>query len=294
MNREENHILNDGTNNSPRLEIQQSWWGMIGIGEGGREWTMEEKFAKIAEAGFTGILGGLPEPEEAKLWRRLLDEYKFSFGISVFPSRREDLVPLLKQASDFGVNYVNSQIMDSFVIGDAAEALIRELVDAAAEQKIPYFVETHRGRVTQDLHRTVDYVAAIPDLRLTIDFSHYAVAGEMVNDFDQADALFDRLLRRTSSIHGRISNGEQVQVSIGPDAEHPIVKAYTKIWMKGMGYWLKQAGPGDILPVLPELGPPHYAITTDGYGKSLHEISDRWQQALLIKGLFEEAWKLAN
>lgn len=287
--------MNDGSNKPPRLEIQQSWWGMIGIGNGEREWSVEEKFEKLAEAGFTGILGRFPLAKETKVWRRMLDEYKFSFGIHCFPSHREDLKSFLEQVEDIGVDYINCHIMNNFVIGKAAETLIQDLIDEAKSYKIPFMVETHRGRVTQDLHRTVDYVKAVPDLRLTIDLSHYALAGEMEQISDQAIELFDPLLRRTSCIHGRISNGQQIQVDIGPNAEHPLVESYMKLWTKGMAYWLEQAGPDDRLPVLPELGPPLYSITRErhAYADRL-EISDRWQQALVIKKLLSSAWDAAK
>lgn len=285
--------LNDGSMKPPRLEIVQSWWGMIGVGDGEREWTVEEKFEKLAEQGYTGILGRFPLPIEADTWRRMLDDYKFSFGVHCFPYRREDLQSFYEQVQVVGADFVNCHIMNNFVVGRAAETLIRDLIDEAKGYSIPFFVETHRGRVTQDLHRTVDYVNAIPDLRLTIDLSHYALAGEMEHISEQASELFDRLLRRTSCIHGRISNGQQIQVDIGPNAEHPLVESYTNLWSKGMAYWLEQADPGDILPVLPELGPPNYAITSDSYiygGQHRQEISDRWQQALIIKNLFFKAW----
>ena len=55
--------------------------GDDGRGNGKREWTREEKFEKLAEAGFTGIMGRLPEEREAEVWRRLLDQYGFSIGI---------------------------------------------------------------------------------------------------------------------------------------------------------------------------------------------------------------------
>ena len=46
------------------------------------------------------------------------------------------------------------------------------------------------------------------------------------------------------------------------------------------------AKPGDVLPFCSELGPPGYAITD----LSGNEISDRWQQSLVIKRLAEEAF----
>ncbi|TDF96800.1 sugar phosphate isomerase/epimerase [Paenibacillus piri] len=272
---------------------------MNGVGSGGREWSIEEKFEKIAEAGFTGIMAHLPTGQDAGLWRRLLDEYGFSLGIHSFPRKPEDMTELLREAKQFGVLYVNSQVMDSFVIGQAAVELLHGLVEEARKAQIPYMIETHRGRVTQDLHRTVDYVKAIPELRLTIDLSHYIVAGELTaaasRELEMAGELFDVLLQRTSAIHARVSNGEQVQVDIGPNGEHPMVKPFMKWWERGMSCWLNEAKPGDILPFVTELGPPDYAITEATYKREDRtEISDRWQQALVLKRLGEEAWEHAQ
>ncbi|MEH6992457.1 TIM barrel protein [Neobacillus drentensis] len=272
-----------------KIDIQQSWWAMIGLGNGKREWTIEEKFEKIAEAGFTGIMGSLPEDHEAEKWRRLLDEYQFSFGIHSFPSKKEDLQLLLKKAKEFGVQYVNSQVMDDFTIDEEAIHLLKDLVAEAKGANIPYFVETHRGRITQDLIRTVQYVNEIPDLRLTIDLSHYVLAGEGCYS-EIAEEYFDVLLRRTSSIHARVSNGQQIQIDIGPDGNHPMTERFVGWWEKGMTYWLNEAKPGDVLPLVCELGPPDYSITQYS-NPSLIEISNRWEQAIVFKRILEEAWE---
>ena len=271
-----------------KIDIQQSWWAMIGLGNGNREWTIEEKFERIAEAGFTGIMGSLPEDHEREKWRRLLDEYQFSFGIHSFPSKKEDLQQLLLQAKDFDVQYVNSQVMDEFIIGEDAVGLLKNLVSEAKKENMKYFVETHRGRITQDLIRTVQYVKEIPDLRLTIDLSHYVLAGEGCNS-EKAEEYFDVLLERTSSIHARVSNGQQIQIDIGPDGNHPMTERYVRWWEKGMSSWLKEAKTGDVLPLVCELGPPDYSITQ--YSNiSPKEISNRWEQAIVLKRILEETW----
>jgi sugar phosphate isomerase/epimerase len=59
----------------PRLEIHQAMWAMIGLGGNGKEWSLEERFEKIAEGGFDGILDLLPPLELREKYRRLLDEY---------------------------------------------------------------------------------------------------------------------------------------------------------------------------------------------------------------------------
>ncbi|MGO4109907.1 sugar phosphate isomerase/epimerase family protein [Paenibacillus sp. YAF4_2] len=288
-----NYHLNDGSSLAPRLELQQSWWAMIGLGENGREWTMEEKFEQIAAAGFTGISATMPPEQDYAEWHRLLDKYQFTFSTVAFPSSKSDMRDILDIVKQFGrVQYINSQVMDSFVVGDEAVQLLQDLLEASNEAGIPHFIETHRGRITQDLLRTTDYVRALPQLQLIIDLSHYIVAGELDGGVgSRAEAEFDVLLERTAGIHARISNGEQVQIDIGKSGKHQMVENFKRWWRKGMRNWYANAVPGDILSFVPELGPPGYAITRlDENGREI-ETTDRWQQALLLKQIAEELWQ---
>ncbi|MEK0315810.1 sugar phosphate isomerase/epimerase family protein [Cohnella sp. 56] len=276
----------------PKLYLEQSWWAMSGLGTGEREWTLEEKFAKIAEAGYDGICGFIPGETDTRAWRRLLDEYRLGFSGLAFPSSVMDLKRTMAEAKRFGnVNYLNAQVMDAFVAGDDAVRLLRELLDTAEEAGIALRIETHRGTVTQDLLRTVSYVEAIPALPLTIDLSHYVVAGEMNGTGEAAEACFDRLLAHTAGIHARVSDGEKVQVDIGSDGAHPMLPHFRRWWGKGMREWRRRAAPGAVLPFVTELGPPgYYAITRRLPDGSDAEISNRWEQALLFKRIAERLW----
>lgn len=53
-----------GGDEKVKIDIKQSGWAMKGLGNENREWTMAETFEKIAEAGFTGIMGELPVVHE--------------------------------------------------------------------------------------------------------------------------------------------------------------------------------------------------------------------------------------
>ncbi|USG67469.1 sugar phosphate isomerase/epimerase [Brevibacillus ruminantium] len=276
----------------PRLQVHQSWWAMRGIGDERGEWSLEKKIANIAEAGYSGIMGRLPAPEEAELWRKLLDQYQLEFGIEAFPEDPDEFGTFLQEAKEFGVSYVNAQVKDSFVVGDAAVKRLSGIIQEGKKWNIPVFVETHRGRITQDLLRTVEYAEALPDLRFTIDFSHYVLAGEMLTSQERAEDCFQQLLKRTSCIHGRISNGQQIQVDIGPAGEHPMTERFLAWWKQGMKNWRQEAQHGDVLPFVCELGPVPYAI--DRYGfctNKMEEISNRWEQGLVLKQLALQAWR---
>lgn len=287
------NIIHTGKQGSPRLELEQSWWAMGLLGEDGREWSMEQKFHKIAEAGFQGISALIPAPAEQDKWHALLDRYGLSFSGIAFPSSAGSLQDALQAARAFGrVQYMNIQVMDAFVIDQEAEHLLDSLQRTAEEDGMPTFVETHRGTVTQDLIRTVNYVRQLPKLKLIIDLSHYVVGGELNGTSATAERHFETLLARTAGIHARVSNGEQIQIDVGPEGKHPMVPHFARWWRKGMACWLAGAVEGQVLPFVTELGPPgNYAITTIGPDGEQLEISDRWQQALLFKRVAEQEWR---
>ena len=281
--------VSDGSARPPRLEVHQALWGMIGIPGGQPDWPLEEQLFRIAEAGFTGVLGSVPVPAERPRWRSLLDRYGLAFGAMAFPACPEDLDPVLEAARAFGAAYINAQVMDGFVVGQPAVDLLGGLVERAARAGVPFFVETHRGRVTQDLLRTVEYVDRLPDLLLTIDLSHYVVGGEIGGPSGQVERAFGALLGRTGTVHARVSNGEQVQVDVGDGTRGPVTH-FRRWWIEGMRRWRQAARPGDILPFVAELGPPGYAITTpEG-----REISDRWAQAQVLRRVALESWTEAG
>lgn len=253
--------------------------------------TAEERVAKIAEAGFDGINGALPPPEQEDEWRRLLERHGLSFSVNAYPTNAGELERVLAQAKAYGgIQHVNVQVMTPFLVGDGAVRLLRELDECSARYGVAAFIETHRGTITQDLLRTVDYVDRLDKIRLTIDLSHYVVAGEMHTVSGEAERLFGRLLRRTGAIHARVSNGEQVQVDVGENGEHPMLRHFERWWGEGMRQWRRAAEPGDALPFVVELGPPAYAITADEFAGRTAEIGDRWQQSLLLMRTARRLW----
>jgi len=56
--------------------------------------------------------------------------------------------------------------------------------------------------------------------------------------------------------------------------------------------WRRAARPGDLLPFVPELGPPSsgYAITYRDRQGERQEPLDRWAEMLRLKEIAEELW----
>jgi len=293
--RAQNFHVNDGSDDPPKLWIAINVWGLEGLPAGGPEWSLEEKLLRLSKAGGFDVVDRYTaaDPSSESLVAELdglAKKYGFRVGMATSIDRLEQLDLAISLAKKAGTPYVD--VMTAPYTMPEAEAirLIRAISDRFQKEKIALALQTHRGLVTQDLLRTVEYTKAVPDLRFDLDLSHYFVAGEIGGDLT-AEALpaFEAIIARAVMLDGRVSNGEQVQIDIGPTGDNPHARRFAALWKKVMVSWLERAKPGDVLPFRVELGPPSYAIL-DREGR---EISDRWAQTLVIRTLAERLFNEA-
>jgi sugar phosphate isomerase/epimerase len=185
-----------------------------------------------------------------------------------------------------GADFVFAQPASAFHSLEDVVKIVREGRKIANDAGLAHFVETHRNNFTENIPQTLRLIEAVPEIRFTGDLSHFVVVGEFYGW--EAEGALERMspiLERTSHLHGRISNGEQVQVDVG-DGSSDTAQFFVRLWAHAMRHWRKNAASGDVFPFTSELGPPRYAITLpDG-----REFSDRWQQSLVMKNLAEQAW----
>ena len=280
----------DAGGRPPRMEIFQAIWAMQDLPEGGVPFDLGRAADWIVEAGFAGAMPWVASPADFaavdQLMRRGL---MVGVGMSVFDVA--DSRAIIDGACARGALFLNAQVHDAYTSDSDAIGKLEALYALCDAAGIPLFIETHRGRITQDLRRTVEYAGRVPRTRFTLDASHYVVAGEV--NFPDEDAEFNRLLDaiigQTGCIHARVSNGEQVQVDIG-DGTGPLTQPYRRWWAAAYQQWQARSHAGDIFPFVCELGPRPYAITAPA-GAAIAEgaeISNRAAQALVFKRLAEE------
>ncbi len=268
---------NDKSQNPPRLEVQQSLTAM------NASWSLELRFEQIALAGFSGVHARLPPLKERAVWQRLLGQYNLSFGALLFPSQPSDVSALLLEAQDFGALYANAQVQGRYLHLEPSLVLLEKILMAEEQTGLPCFIETHRGTVTQDLLRMLEMIHILPNLNLTLDLSHYVLAGEIgawVVDAE-LETHFAPLFERTKAIHGRISSAEQIQVGL----DSSLRPYFLGWWKTAIQKWKLNAKQGDILPFVTELLPPEYAITVNDV-----ETFDRWTAAQELKSIAEQLW----
>lgn len=280
---------NDGSNNPPRLQIQHSLWSLIGLPMNSEtEWTIPEKLAQVKAAGFEGVECWLSDEDEADK-RSCLDKEGLRLTLGHHPHTLDDVRATVARAKRLNADFVFAQPLNPFYPMTYAAEFLREAREIAHGEGIAFFVETHRNNIPESLNQALELIEHMPEVRFTGDFSHFVVVSEFYGmEYERAIERMMPVLSRTSHLHGRISNGEAVQVDVG-DGSGPTAQFFVQIWTAVMREWRKHARPGDVFPFASELGPPRYAITLPD-GK---EFSDRWEQSLVMKRLAEQAWALS-
>jgi len=272
-----------------RLEVFQSLWAMELRRPDGFERPVAENFQMVADAGYAGMAIdlGVMNNDEALATRPYFERHGLGCLINAFPKTIEDLRPVLQMSKQFDTRYVNiiGQVMPIKV--EDMIPVIRAWIDMAGEEEVPILFETHRNCITNDLFATLQLIDAIPEMELCADLSHYLVDREFWYPIsEEDDALVQRILQRSEAFQGRVANREQVQVQISFPQHQKWFDQFAAWWTDGLRSWRERAGDDAVANFLCELGPPEYAITgADGY-----ELSDRWEEALIIKERVEGIW----
>ena len=288
MNRTAPRRTNDGTNEEPKLLVYGNGWGLMELPKLPRErsWTFEERLDRLAEARFAGLQA---DTKYADAVRARGLRFCTSGRVNV-PS---DVDPLVAAAADARADCVTLHAGWGMESDNEIDALVDAILAASQKRNVPAYIETHRATITQDLWRMGQLTRRIPEVRFNADLSHYYCAAEMVyQGFDTTIDYLEPILERTNFFHGRISNGQSMQIDVGDGVEDKHAKNFARAWRRGMEHWLREAGRGDVLIFAPELGPPssNYSLTYRDADGTVIEISDRWEQSLVLKRMAEEAF----
>jgi hypothetical protein len=274
------------------LRVYQSLWATELRKPGVQERPVAERFERVRDAGFDGMaidLGAM-DLTEARALVPLFARTGLAGLLTAFPRSIEDLRPALHLAKDIGspVVIVVGQVMP-LAVADMAE-VVRAWLGVAAEEDLPIQFETHRNSITNDLFSTLLLLDAVPEMRLSADLSHYVVDREMMQPISaDYQRYVDRILARSDSFQGRVANRCQVQVPLHFPQHRIWLDTFLDWWTRGFASWRSRNSANSDCIFLCELGPRDYAIT----GPDGEELSDRWTEALVLKGWAAECWNAA-
>ncbi|MGL4966759.1 MAG: sugar phosphate isomerase/epimerase family protein [Inquilinus sp.] len=271
-----------------RLLVLQSLWAMERRHPDGVELPLERKLAMIRDAGFDGAGVRFADDAYARQVTGFLRAHGLAWQAQCYPATVEDLRPILDRVRALGADHVNLQPDVRPYQLEECFPYIEGWRRLAAESGVPVYVETHRDRMTTDLITTLHLLDRFPDLRLTADLSHYLLGREFAWPVSAENhGLIHRILDHAWAFHGRVASREQIQLQISFAHHRDWLDLFMGWWEYGFQSWRRRAPPDATLTFLCELGPKEYAMT----GPDGAELSDRWQEALLLKDMIRSLWR---
>lgn len=253
------------------------------------ETPLEAQFERIAGAGFDGVdivYGDYTLIELAPLLKR----YKLDCTVTAFPKDVPSLLPSIELATSLNAQHLNiiGQVYPFTVAEGAATA--RQWIALCETASMPVTLETHRDCLTTDMLFTLQLLEAVPEMRLSADLSHYVVAREFGWPISaEVESQVKLILDRSDAFQGRIASREQIQLQISFPQHQEWYDLFARWWAYGFASWRERNGTDAVLNFLCELGPKEYAMTNH----QGQELSDRWEEALMIKARVEGIWESA-
>lgn len=258
----------------------------------GQEHTTWEVFLySVKSAGYDGIEASLPtgekEKEEmlnglAKYDLKLIGQHwetvepDFKKHCKEYESRLRNLAALKPVL-------INSQTGKDYYTFDQNKKLISVAKLVAGETGIPVIHETHRGKFSFAAHITKQYLENIPDLRITLDISHWCNTAESLLH-DQKKTV-DLAISRTDHIHARIGSAEGPQITEPrDDVWNKEIEFHLHCWDKivAMKKKLKQR-----ITITPEFGPSPYMMSLPFTQQA---VADQWEINKYMMHLLKERY----
>ncbi len=234
-------------------------------------------FSYIAAAGFDGVECAPPPVMEAPRFKVVLEEANLHFGAAVYLPDTDEPEPIFERAAAAGAHYLEGQIDGYWQSDTWIDARTRQLISLGQQYGAPFYLETHRGRYTQDLKRTIELLERHPDLLLCGDFSHYTVSGELIAPWTGAwrKGLY-QVAEKCAMIHARMNAGQRVQ-----DPLQAISFMQQQEFLELWAFAARAAGKREqsSFTLTTELLPTDYQYQ-DNQGNS---VGDVWQDSLELR-----------
>ena len=273
-------------NKNYELKIMATNWGFRG--------TLDEFCARVKNEGYDGIEAWWQgDDKKSQELFAVLKNYGLEIGFlcGVAQTNPQEHLDAYKKMIDAAAKqniqrplYINNHSGRDHFSFDDNKKFIEHTNALAKETGITICHETHRGRIMFAAHVTRKYMETFPELKLTLDISHWCNVHESLLA-DQKETV-DMALERTEHIHARIGHpeGPQVNDPRAPEWEG-VVKQHFDWWDKVVERKKKN---GERMTFLTEFGPPDY-MPTMAYTRQ--PLSDQWAINVHMMKLLKERYK---
>lgn len=259
------------TNKSFQLKILATNWGFNG--------SLNAYCAKVRKEGYDGIEIWWPMEEKGQdeLFQALKTyQLEVGFLCGAYQNKFEEHLGHFKQMIDAAANntiqkplYINCHSGKDYFSYEQNKAFIDHTTQLSRQTGITICHETHRSRMLFAAPVARQYIERNPDLRITLDISHWCnVSESLLQDQPENVSL---ALDRVDHVHARIGHpeGPQVNDPRAPEWE-AAVKAHLA-WWDAVAERKKKNG--ELLTILTEFGPPDYMPCTP---YTRQPLADQW------------------
>ncbi|WP_051349964.1 sugar phosphate isomerase/epimerase family protein [Dyadobacter alkalitolerans] len=246
----------------------------------------------VKSAGYDGVEMALPfEREEtdvilealARHGLELIGQYWQSFerGIDAHAANYEKYLRNLIAA---GPVFISCQTGKDYFSFDHNKRLFDLAASLAAESGIPIIHETHRGKSLYAAHVTHEYLSQIPDLRITLDISHWCNVHESLLE-DQAEAVA-LAIAHTDHVHSRVGHAE------GPQVNDPRAPEWAETLETHLQWWDQVVASHNAkqsqLTVTTEFGPAPYMPSLP-YAQT--PVASQWDINVYMMNLLKDRYR---
>jgi sugar phosphate isomerase/epimerase len=265
-----------------KIKYFAALWGM-------NQPTLEANLRLIKESGFDGVEMGIPsEPSERTTLRTVLNEYgleliaqQWTDGVNP-DEHAESFTRQYNTAAEFEPLFVNSHTGKDYFSLDENLIVFRRAAALEEQTGIRVLHETHRGRGTFSATHTSMLIGAMPDIKLTADFSHWCCVHESL--LEDQEKMVTRAIERSYHIHARVGHAEGPQVTDPRAPEWKRELDVHKSWWRRIVESRRKEGL-QYLTVCPEFGPPAYLTTLPYTGQPIVNL---WEVNVYMKDLLRQ------
>lgn len=245
----------------------------------------------VREAGYDGIEEWLPHsPEAIGELMQIADHHGLKVGLLVgsgsadFREHLEHFRRDIDKAASLDPLYINCHSGRDYFSFEQNRQLVDHTTRVQGASGVRISHETHRSRMLFAAHITRQFIEALPELRLTLDISHWCTVHESLLQ-DQPEAV-SLAIGRTDHVHARVGHRQGPQVT-DPGAPEwgAEVAAHFAWWDRVVEQKISEGG---RLTVLTEFGPPGYMPTVPF---TRMPLANQWQINTDMMNLWKERYR---
>jgi sugar phosphate isomerase/epimerase len=250
------------------LIILATNWGFQG--------SLDSFCAAAKKEGYDGIEVWVPgNQQEMNELKNTVTKYDLKLGLltggsDLLPSKHKaQFTAAIERAISLNPIYINCHSGKDFFEFDENLGILQASIDLSKKSGIPLYHETHRGRSLFAAPVTKKFIDALPDLKLTLDISHWCNVHESL--LQDQPVQVAAALQRAEHIHARIGHAE------GPQVNDPRAPEWQEAFNAHLNWWdqivTRKTKEGKSVTILTEFGPPNYLPTLP---YTQQPLADQW------------------